>query len=141
MGMFLLICISLKQSLYNMRTVLLCKGRADFFKVFKRDFDFITNKSMAMMPIIHIPNKISPTIEGVSLLTDSAKSFICFAASDIFQLSVVFVILSMFDDAVFLNVPSHEKICQNPTGRKGINGTARSPSSRNHRLNCIRLVK
>ena len=38
-----------------------------------------------------------------------------------------------------LKLPSHEKICGNPMRRNGIKGTANNPSSRNHRLYCIRL--
>ncbi len=124
-----------------MRASLLCKGRADFFKAFKRDFDFITNKIIARMPISHTAHSISPMMEGVSLLTESAKSFICFAVSDIFMFPADLEIVPAFDDAAFFSVPSHRKICENGVGRKGINGTVRSPSSRNHKLNCIRFVK
>ena len=39
----------------------------------------------------------------------------------------------------FPRLPNHEKICGNPIRRNGTKGTAKSPSSRNHRLYCIRL--
>ena len=73
MGMFLFILISLKQLLYNVRIALFCKGSVDFFKVTKRMFDFITNKSIAKIPISHIMHSITPTMDGVLLLTESAK--------------------------------------------------------------------
>ena len=132
---------SLKQLLYNMRTSLLCKGRADFFKEFRRVFDFITNSSIAKIPVIHIPSRISPITDGVLLLTDSAKSFICLAVPDASIFTAVSVTVSMPADVAFFHLSSNEKICENGTGRTGINGTANSPSSRNHKLNCIRLVR
>ena len=141
MGMSFFIFSSLKQLLYNLRTSLLCKGRADFFKVFRRVFDFITNSSIAKMPTSHIPNKISPMTDGVLLLTDRAKSFICLVVPEIPVFAAVSVTVCMSSNAVFFNFSNHNKICENRNGRTGRNGTASSPSSRNHKLNCIRLVR
>lgn len=141
MGMSFFIFSSLRQLLYNMRTFSLCKGSADFFKAFRRVFDFMINNSIAKMPVIHIPNRISPITGGVLLLTDSAKSFSCLAVPDAPAFTAVSARVSLPADAAFFHLSSNEKICENGTGRTGINGTARSPSSRNHKLNCIRLVR
>ena len=140
-GMSRFIFSSLRQLPYNIRTSLLCKGSAVFFKLFRRAFDFITNNSIAKMPISHIPNSISQTMDGVLLLTDSAKSLICLVVPDAFTITAVSATVSIFGDAAFFNLSSHKKICENWTGRIGRNGTANSPSSRNHKLNCIRLVR
>ena len=141
MGMFLFIFISRKQLWYKIRTSLLCRGSADFFTAFKRDRDFITNIIIAMMPTSHIPHNMSPIMDGVSLLTDSTKSFICFVVPDIFGFMVFFVTASIFDAATFFHAPSQSKTCGNPNGRKGTNGTARIKRSRSHKWNCIRLVR
>ncbi len=139
--MFLFIFISLKQLLYIIRTFLFCKGSADFFKVFRRDTDLAMNKSITIIPISHMPHRKSPTMDGVSLLTDSAKSFICFTVPDKFAVTVVSVVVPRCDDTVFFHVPNQARICENPIGRRGINGTARSPISKNHKLNCSRSVR
>lgn len=141
MGMSFFIFISLKQLLYNIRTSLFCKGRADFFSKFKCAFDFTADSSIAKMPTIHIPNSISPIIDGVLLLTDSVKSLICFAAPDAFIFTVVSVMVFIFGAVVCFNFSSHRRICENQNRRKGRNGTASRPSSGNHKLNCIRLVR
>ena len=140
MGISFFIFISRKQLLYNMRTSLFCRGRADFFIAFKRDLDFATNNNIAKMPVSHIPNRMSPIIDGVLLLTDSAKSLICFPAPDAFLFIIVSAV-AIFGDAAFFNLSNHKRICENETGRKGRNGTVKSPSSGNHRLNCIRPVR
>lgn len=91
--------------------------------------------------MIHIPNSIRPIMDGVLLLTDSVKSLICFAAPDVFTFAAVFVRDSIFDTAAFCNLSSHKRTCENWNGGTGRNGTPKSPSSRNHKLNCIRLVR
>ena len=91
--------------------------------------------------MIHIPNSISPIMDGVLLLTDRAKSLICFAAPGVFAFAAVSVRDSIFDAAAFFNLSSHKRTCDNRIGRTGRNGTAKSPSSRNHKLNCILLVR
>ena len=141
MGMSRLIFNSSRHLPYNIRISLFCKGSADFFKLFSRAFDFITNRIIAKMPISHIPNSMSPITDGVLPLTDSAKSFISLVVPDELTFIAVSVTVPVLDDAAFLHLSSNEKICENPNGRIGINGTASSPSSRNHKLNCIRLVR
>ena len=139
--MFLFIFVSFKQPLYKVRTALLCKGSADFLIIFKRNIDFKTNVNIAIMPASHIPHNRTPTREGISLLTDSAKSSICAVVSKICRLAAVpFIGYALGNDA-YLNTPSREKNWKKAIGRKGINGIKRSPSSRNHKLNCIRPVK
>ena len=141
MGMSRLIFNSSRHLPYNTRTSLFCKGSADFFKLFRRAFDFFTNRSIAKMPISHIPNSMSPITDGALPLTDSAKSFICFTVPDKFAVTVVSVVVPRCDDTVFFHVPNQARICENPIGRRGINGTARSPISKNHKLNCSRSVR
>ena len=133
--------ISFKQSRYKIRAVLFCSGSADFFTAFRRDIDFITNKAMASTPVSHIPHNRSPRMDGVSLLTDSAKSFSCFTAPEIFGSGVPSVITFLLKSTALFHISGHAGAGMNPNGRKGKKGTAKSPSSRYHKLNCIRLVK
>ena len=113
MGMSLFMFISSKQVLYNVRTFLLCKGSADFFKVFKREFDFAANNIITTIPLNHIPNRISPIIDGVLLLTDNVKSFICFVVLDTLIFPAVSATVFIVDDAGIFSLPSHKKICEN----------------------------
>jgi hypothetical protein len=94
---------------------------------------------MARIPIIHIPHKINPVTDGVSLLTDIVKSFIQFETSIVFVLAISPMVAFSFEVEDVLRFPSHKNICGNPIGRNGIKGTINSPSKNNHRLYCIRL--
>ena len=99
----------------------------------------ITNIIIAKMPTIHIPNNMYPAMDGVSLFTESAKSFI----QSVFPVRLIPaaspIVIAVPEAGEFLKLPSHEKICGNPMRRNGIKGTTNNPSSRNHRLYCIRL--
>lgn len=118
-----------------------CRGSADFLMAFKRDTDLSTRKTMARIPTSYIPHKNNPITEGISRLTDSAKSLIGFTVTEIFEVRESSAIDFPPDDTAFPHAPNQAKTCVNPIGRKGINGTARIPNRRNHKRNCIRLVK
>ena len=91
------------------------------------------------MPTIHIPNNMYPAMDGVSLFTESEKSFI----QSVFPVGLIPtaspIAVAVPEAGEHLKLPSHEKICGNPIRRNGIKGTASNPRSRNHRLYCIRL--
>ena len=107
----------------------------------KRSEDFITNIIIARMPAIHITNNINPAMDGAALFTERVKLFI----------QLVFMVGLMPTDSVIevpvletgklFKYPSREKNCGNPIGENGIKGTANNPSSKNHRLYCIRLER
>ena len=91
------------------------------------------------MPTSHIPNSMYPMLDGVSLFTERAKSFIqsAFPAGLIPTASPMAVLVPEVGE--LFRLLSHERICGNPIKRNGIKGTTNNPSSRNHRLYCIRL--
>ena len=91
------------------------------------------------MPTSHIPNSMYPMLDGVSLFTERAKSFIqsAFPAGLIPTASPMAVLVPEVGE--LFRLLSHERICGNPMKRNGIKGTTNNPSSRNHRLYCIRL--
>lgn len=91
------------------------------------------------MPTIHIPNNMHPIMDGVSLCTESVKSFIqcVFTFRLVLKDSSIAVLVP--ETGEFLRLQIHNKICANPIRRNGIKGTANNPSSKNHRLYCIRL--
>ena len=93
------------------------------------------------MPTSHIPNNIYPAMDGVSLFTERAKSFIqsAFPAGLIPTASPMAVLVPEVGE--LFRLLSHERICGKLIRRKGIKGTAKSPSNSNHRLYCIRLDK
>ena len=93
------------------------------------------------MPAIHITNNINPVIDGAALFTESVKLFIqlVFAVGLVPTASVKEV--PVFETGKLFKYPSKEKICGNPIGENGIKGTANNPSSKNHRLYCIRLER
>ena len=99
----------------------------------------ITNIIIASMPTSHITNNMYPAMDGVSLFTEMAKSFIqsAFSAGLIPTASPIVVVVP--EAGELPKLPSHEKICGNPMRRNGIKGTVSNPRSRNHRLYCIRL--
>ena len=99
----------------------------------------ITNIIIARMPTSHIPNSMYPMLDGVSLFTERAKSFIqsAFPAGLIPTASPMAVLVPEVGE--LFRLLSHERICGNPIKRNGIKGTTNNPSSRNHRLYCIRL--
>ena len=105
----------------------------------KRIEDLITNIIIARMPTSHIPNSMYPMLDGVSLFTERAKSFIqsAFPAGLIPTASPMAVLVPEVGE--LFRLLSHERICGNPIKRNGIKGTTNNPSSRNHRLYCIRL--
>ena len=80
-----------------------------------------------------------PMLDGVSLFTERAKSFIqsAFPAGLIPPASPMAVLVPEVGE--LFRLLSHERICGNPIKRNGIKGTTNNPSSRNHRLYCIRL--
>ena len=98
-------------------------------------------RSIARIPTIHIPNNRYPVMDGVSLFTERAKSFIqsAFPAGLIPADSSIAVPAP--EAGELLKYLSHEKMCKNPIRRNGIKGTANNPRSRNHRLYCIRLER
>ena len=93
------------------------------------------------MPAIHITNNINPAMDGAVLFTESVKSFIqlVFMAGLVPTVSVIEV--PVLETGKLFKYPSKEKICGNPIGENGIKGTANNPSSKNHRLYCIRLER
>ena len=99
----------------------------------------ITNIIMARIPTIHIPNSMYPAMDGVSLFTERVKLFIQFVFPVVTASAVPVILVPAPEEGELLRLPSQEKICGRPMKRNGINGTAKSPSSRNHRLYCIRL--
>ena len=94
---------------------------------------------IARMPTSHIPNSMYPMLDGVSLFTERAKSFIqpAFPAGLIPAASPMAVLVPEVGE--LFRLLSHERICGNPIKRNGIKGTTNNPSSRNHKLYCIRL--
>ena len=141
MGMFFFIFSSFRQLRYSMRIFWFCKGRADFFKVFKRKLDLAADTAITKIPPSHMANNISPMTDGVLLLTDSAKSFICFAVPGTFIFNAVSAAAPMPGAPAFFKLSSHKKICENLIGRTGRNGTISIPSNRSHKWSCIRLVR
>ena len=99
----------------------------------------ITNIIMARIPTIHIPNSMYPAMGGVSLFIERVKSFIQFVFPVVTASAVPAILVPALEEGELLRLPSQEKICGRPMKRNGINGTAKSPSNRNHRLYCIRL--
>ena len=81
-GIFLAIFISFKHLLYSLRTSGFWRESADLFIVRKRREDLIINIIIASIPTIHIPNKMYPVTDGVSLFTERAKLFIQFVVPD-----------------------------------------------------------
>lgn len=75
-------------------------------------------------------------MDGALLLTESAKSFI---QLEFVEVTVVVAVVIVPEEEEIQGLVSQEKICGKPMKRNGIKGTAKSPSSRNHRLYCIRL--
>lgn len=111
----------------------------DCSRLYSRTDDLITNRIIAKIPTNHIPNKIYPVTEGVLLFTESVKSFIQLAfpvkVSPVASLIAV-PVAGMGNSCSEL---IHDSICGNSVRRNGRKGTASNPSSRNHRLYCIRL--
>lgn len=84
--------------------------------------------------------RIRPVTDGVSRLTDKAKSVIhseetACAGED--GAVIVFVL----KENVFFNCSSHEKRERGLAGRSGIKGSVRKPRNKNHKRYCMRPVR
>ena len=75
-------------------------------------------------------------MDGALLFTESAKSFI---QLEVVEVTAVVAVVIVPEEDELQGLVSQEKNCGKPMKRNGIKGTAKSPSSRNHRLYCIRL--
>lgn len=80
-------------------------------------------------------------IEGVSLFMERAKSFIQFWESVIFVYNVCSTAVSVWAVGIKFSFFNHANSSDNLKNRNGKKGTAKSPSSRNYKLYCIRLDK
>ena len=80
-----------------------------------------------------------PAMDGVPLFTERVKSFIQFTFPVRFVPAASPITVPVLEKTEFFTLSSQEKICKNPIRRNGTKGTANNPSSRNHRLYCIRL--
>ena len=93
------------------------------------------------MPAIHITNNINPAMDGAALFTERVKSFIQLVFTVGLVPTASAIAVPVLETGKLLKYPSKEKICGNPMGENGIKGTANNPSSKNHRLYCIRLER
>lgn len=91
---------------------------------------------MTNIPVIHMPAKRYPAMDGALLFTESAKSFI---QLEVVEVTAVVAVVIVPEEDEIQGLVSQGKNCGKPMKRNGIKGTAKSPSSRNHRLYCIRL--
>ena len=101
----------------------------------------ITKIIIARIPTIHIPNKMYPAMDGALLFTGRVKSCIQSAFPIEFISRASAIVVSIPEAGGFHRLLSHENICGKPIIRDGIKGTPNNPSSRNHRLYCIRLER
>lgn len=119
----------------------LCKGIADLWNAWYRRIAFSEKTAIAITPATHRRNREIPRAEGVSLLASMVKSSIQPAPLGLEIPEPAGSAASRPMPAGWENFGNHEKRGREPRGSSGKNGTAKSPSGRNHNWYCIRLDK
>ena len=90
---------------------------------------------------MRVANNMYAAMDGGAKFSERVKSFIQSAFPVGLIPTASPIAIPMPEAADLLRLPNHEKICGNPIRRTGIKGTVNNPSSRNHRLYCIRLER
>ena len=103
-----------------------------------RRADFRINSAITRIPVIQIPRDMYPAMDGVQFCTDTVKSFIQFTFPVRFVPSAWLILIPALEKGKLRKLSNQEESFSNLIRRKGTKGTANNPSSRNHRLYCIR---